>query len=92
MGDKSIGLWLLYTFGPNHACCFKSLVSMGPLWTMILARLPGGVLNQTKLAKVCVVLGTKRPAVVKTQKSVTEWAELMAERLRVALGHVRAVH
>ena len=75
----------------SNAVCLKSLVQMEPWLAMILAKVPGGVLNQVKHQKVLEIVGGKRPQLTKTSKSLFEWSDFVARKLRTALAHLRSV-
>ena len=90
-GDCPLALASYAHLQKTNAVCLKSLVQMEHWLAMILARVPGGVLNQVKHQKVLEIVGGRRPQLVKTSKSLFEWSDFLAKKLRIALAHLRNV-
>lgn len=90
-GDCPLPLASYAHLQKTNAVCLKSLVQMEHWLAMILAKVPGGVLNQVKHQKVLEIVGGKRPQLVKTSKSLFEWSDFLAKKLRTALAHLRSV-
>jgi hypothetical protein len=90
-GHNPLNLGQYSTLSRSNAVCLKSLVGMASLLFMKLGRVPCAVLNSTMLQRVLEVVGAKRPGIVKSSKSLGDWAELLAKQLRIALAHLRQV-
>jgi len=85
-GDKGIVLAAYSHLAETNAVCLRSLVKMEHWLDMILDKVPGAVLNLTKLQKVFEILGGQRPNLIKAKTSVGEWAAFVAKQLRIALA------
>ena len=90
-GEFPLNLHSYSHLAKTNAVCLRSLVKMEVWLDMILDRVPGAVLNCTKLRKVLKSLGGQRPTLVKANKPVGEWASFVAKELRIALAHLRSV-
>ena len=90
-GEFPLNLAAYSHLAKTNAVCLRSLVKMEHRLDMILDKVPGAVLNLTKLQKVLEILGGQRPNLINTSKPVGEWVAFVSKHLRIALAHLRAV-